>query len=67
MRPFMQKRIDKLHAEIARIVATEKAWHDRKHPDENKLWRSVSHAQIEVAAWSPQQRKGAQLQGSTHE
>lgn len=64
MRPFMQRKIDAMHAEIERLVAVEKAWHDKKNPDENKMWRHVSHARIEVAAWTPRMRENCQLQGT---
>lgn len=63
MRPFMQRKIDALHAEIERLVAVEKAWHDKHHPDENKMWRQVEHAAIEVDAWPRRMRRGVQLQG----
>jgi hypothetical protein len=66
MRSFVQKRIDALHAEIARLVKLEKDYHDRKHPEDNSMWRHVAHAQIEVAAWPPERRKNAQLEGTPH-
>lgn len=63
MRAATQRRIDALHVEIARLVKMEQAYHDKKHPDDNKLWRNVAHAQIEVAAWPPGMRNDFQLQG----
>ncbi len=60
MRPFMQKRIDALHAEIARLVGVEKAWSRKQHPgDRFSLFHQIEDAKIEVSAWSPRQRENA--------
>lgn len=53
MRPQTQRRIDALHAEIARLVEMEKKYSRKKEPELNHLWRQVADTKIEVAAWSP--------------
>ena len=56
MRPMTRKKIDALHAQIAELVESEKRYHDAKNPGQNRLRRSISHAQIEIVLHSPQHR-----------
>lgn len=56
MRPSTLKKIDALHAQIDALIEREKAHHDRLHPDDNDLWRSVAHAKLERARYNPKHR-----------
>lgn len=59
MRPKTQSAIDALHAQIAELVAEEKAHHDAKHPGEHSLLRSMAHTRIDWAARPPAERDSA--------
>lgn len=56
MRPFMQKRIDSLHDEIARLIEVEKKWERKHNPQSNDLWRHVQDTRNEWFAHSPKWR-----------
>lgn len=56
MRAATRAKIDACHAEIERLVEMEKAHHDRTHPGENDLIKSINHCKIEFTAHSPQTR-----------
>ncbi|MGV8822966.1 hypothetical protein [Methylibium petroleiphilum] len=64
MRPSVQHQIDALHAQIAALVAEEKAHHRTTHPHLNFLWREVADSSIDVAAWPPELRKQARIEGT---
>lgn len=57
MRQTTQDRIDDLHAQIAELVAVEKAHIDAERPDLNPFQRSVEHTRIDFQSRSPQHRK----------
>lgn len=57
IRPFMQRRIDALHAEIARLVQVEKAWNFRTFPEPSNTMRQVTACRIDVAAWEPNRKR----------
>ena len=57
IRPFMQRRIDTLHAEIARLVGVEKAYRDRAAPEKNALMLQIRDCRIDVSAMSPEMRR----------
>lgn len=57
MRKKTQIAIDALHAQIAALVAAEKAHHDSCHPGEVSFMRSMAHTRIECAARSPEDRQ----------
>jgi len=56
IRPETQARVDELHARIGKLLAREKAYYDKQHPDDNELWRSIAHTRIDFAAYSPGHR-----------
>lgn len=56
MRPKTLQKIDKLHAQIEDLIREEKQYHDRKHPGESDLWRTVAHTKIEIARYCPMHR-----------
>ena len=56
MRPATQRKIDALHAQISRLIELEKRYHDKMNPEQNTLWRSISHTKIEMAKHCPEHR-----------
>lgn len=50
------RKIEALHAQIDELIGREKDYHDKRHPNDNELWRSVAHAKIEMARYSPKHR-----------
>ena len=56
MRAKTQEAIDALHAQIAELVAQEKAHHHKSHSGEHPLLRQIAQTSIEVAARSPSDR-----------
>lgn len=56
MRNSTLAKIDALHAKIAELIEKEKKYHDRKHKDQNDLWRSVCHASFETYRHCPSVR-----------
>lgn len=65
MRPFMQRRIDALHAEIDRLKQVEKDYVRRKSPGLNEFQLGFKDAGIDVDAWHPTQRKLARQDCAT--
>lgn len=57
MRPKTQRKIDALHAQIAKLITLEKLYHDSTHLGENKLWNHVAHTRIGRARFSPGDRE----------
>lgn len=56
MKAASQRAIDALHAQIAALVAAEKAHHDATHPGEVGILRTMTHTRIDCAARSPADR-----------
>lgn len=65
MRKATQKKIDSLHAEIARLIQMEKDYWDRKNPDANSLYQQIAHTQIEFGRHSPEIKSTFVLQGGS--
>lgn len=65
MRAQTQRRIDALHAEIARLVEMEKAYVRRTEPELTDLLLSVRENSISVAAWSPTMRANSVIATAT--
>lgn len=63
MRAATQRKIDDCHAEIDRLVETERAWLQRVAPlkDPRGLLAGIRDAQLRCAAWSPLQRAEARV------
>lgn len=56
MRKETQRKIDALHAEIKALVEAEKAHHDVKTPNANRVLRHIAHNRIDLAGRSPEDR-----------
>jgi len=52
----MQKRIDALHKEIARLIEVEKKWEHKNNPQANDFLQHINDTRNEWFAHSPQWR-----------
>jgi hypothetical protein len=59
MSPEAAAKIDRLHAQIEKIIAAEIAAYDKANPSANSLWRHVAHTKIDFYRHCPLHREQA--------
>lgn len=57
MRPQTEKRIEALHAEIARLIEMEKAWEQRTRPQANEFLQHIADTKNEWLRYPPDLRR----------
>lgn len=56
MRSMIQRRIEALHVEIARLIEVEKRWQHKRQPASNDFIRHINDARVEIFRYPPDLR-----------